>query len=136
MTATVEHRHAQLAPPAVVLREVGKTFGTGPDAVTALRDIALTVRAGELVCLLGASGCGKSTLLNLVAGLDEPTAGEVDLMVVVGGRSSANRKELRRLCEIAGTAAIQIESVHDLTDAAPFEGARIVGVTGGTSTPI
>jgi 4-hydroxy-3-methylbut-2-enyl diphosphate reductase len=64
------------------------------------------------------------------------TAGEVDLMVVVGGRSSANTKELTRLCEIAGTAAIQIESVHDLTDAAPFEGARIVGVTGGTSTPI
>ena len=63
-------------------------------------------------------------------------AGEVDLMVVVGGRSSANTKELTRLCEIAGTAAIQIESVHDLTDAAPFADARIVGVTGGTSTPI
>ena len=39
-------------------------------------------------------------------------AGEVDLMVVVGGRSSANTKELTRLCEIAGTAAIQIESVQ------------------------
>ena len=64
------------------------------------------------------------------------SAGEVDLMVVVGGRSSANTKELTRLCEIAGTHAIQIESVHDLVDATPFEGARIVGVTGGTSTPI
>jgi 4-hydroxy-3-methylbut-2-enyl diphosphate reductase len=63
-------------------------------------------------------------------------AAAVDMMVVVGGRSSANTKELTRLCEIAGTHAIQIESVHDLTDAAPFEGARIVGVTGGTSTPI
>ena len=51
-------------------------------------------------------------------------AGEVDLMVVVGGRSSANTKELTRLCEIAGTAAIQIESVHDLTDPAPFASAR------------
>ena len=57
-------------------------------------------------------------------------------MVVVGGRSSANTKELTRLCEIAGTHAIQIESVRDLTDAAAFEGARVVGVTGGTSTPI
>ena len=47
-------------------------------------------------------------------------AGEVDLMVVVGGRSSANTKELTRLCEIAGTAAIQIESVRDLDDPAPF----------------
>jgi 4-hydroxy-3-methylbut-2-en-1-yl diphosphate reductase len=64
------------------------------------------------------------------------TAGEVDLMVVVGGRSSANTKELTRLCEIAGTAAVQIESVHDLTDPAVFATARVVGVTGGTSTPI
>ena len=64
------------------------------------------------------------------------TAGEVDLMVVVGGRSSANTKELTRLCEIAGTKAIQIESVRDLEDASVFDGARIVGVTGGTSTPI
>jgi 4-hydroxy-3-methylbut-2-enyl diphosphate reductase len=63
-------------------------------------------------------------------------ARDVDLMVVVGGRSSANTKELTRLCEIAGTAAIQIENVRDLTDATPFANARIVGVTGGTSTPI
>jgi 4-hydroxy-3-methylbut-2-enyl diphosphate reductase len=63
-------------------------------------------------------------------------AGEVDLMVVVGGRSSANTKELTRLCGIVGTPAIQIESARDLTDATAFKGARIVGVTGGTSTPI
>lgn len=63
-------------------------------------------------------------------------AREVDLMVVVGGRSSANTKELTRLCGIAGTRAIQIEGVRDLEDGGPFEGARVVGVTGGTSTPI
>jgi 4-hydroxy-3-methylbut-2-enyl diphosphate reductase len=63
-------------------------------------------------------------------------ARDVDLMVVVGGRSSANTKELTRLCGIAGTRAIQIESVKDLGDPAVFEGARVVGVTGGTSTPI
>src|SRR3954466_9140689 len=60
----------------------------------------------------------------------------VELMVVVGGRSSANTKELTRLCEIAGTVAIQIENVADLTDPAPFADAKVVGVTGGTSTPI
>src|SRR5918994_2636518 len=43
------------------------------------------VPAGQFVCLLGRSGCGKSTLLNLLAGLDEPTAGTVDL----GGRRVA-----------------------------------------------
>jgi 4-hydroxy-3-methylbut-2-enyl diphosphate reductase len=63
-------------------------------------------------------------------------ARDVGLMVVVGGRSSANTKELTRLCEIAGTPAIQIEGVRDLEDPAAFGEARIVGVTGGTSTPI
>jgi 4-hydroxy-3-methylbut-2-enyl diphosphate reductase len=63
-------------------------------------------------------------------------AREVDKMVVVGGRSSANTKELTRLCGIAGTPAIQIEGARDLDDASVFDGVRIVGVTGGTSTPI
>ena len=64
------------------------------------------------------------------------TARQVDLMVVVGGRSSANTKELTRLCGIVGTPAIQIESEADLVDASVFARARVVGVTGGTSTPI
>jgi len=63
-------------------------------------------------------------------------ARSVDLMVVVGGRSSANTKELTRLCGIVGTPALQIESEEDLTDATVFGEARVVGVTGGTSTPI
>ena len=60
----------------------------------------------------------------------------VDLMVVVGGRSSANTKELTRLCEIAGTHALQIEGAKDLTADLDVRHARVVGVTGGTSTPI
>jgi 4-hydroxy-3-methylbut-2-enyl diphosphate reductase len=60
----------------------------------------------------------------------------VDLMVVVGGRSSANTKELTRLCGIVGTRAIQIESEADLADPAVFASAEVIGVTGGTSTPI
>ena len=63
-------------------------------------------------------------------------ASEVDLMVVVGGRSSANTKELTRLVGIAGKPAIQIENWKDLTDASVFDGREIVGITGGTSTPI
>ena len=51
-------------------------------------------------------------------------AREVDLMVVVGGRSSANTKELTRLCEIAGTPAVQVEGVRDLTDPEVFASAR------------
>ncbi len=63
-------------------------------------------------------------------------AKEVDLMVVVGGRSSANTKELTRLVGIAGKPAIQIESWKDLADATVFDGREVIGITGGTSTPI
>jgi (E)-4-hydroxy-3-methyl-but-2-enyl pyrophosphate reductase len=63
-------------------------------------------------------------------------ARDVDLMIVVGGRSSANTKELTRLCGIAGTPAIQIESEEDICDPGMFGDAGVVGVTGGTSTPI
>src|SRR5436190_3626198 len=61
-------------------------------------------------------------------------AAAVDMMVVVGGRNSANTKELTRLCQIAGKPVIQIEGASDLADAAEFGTARVVGVTGGTST--
>jgi NitT/TauT family transport system ATP-binding protein len=67
---------------AVRLTDVSKTYRTGRDELLALDQVALTVHDGELVCIIGASGCGKSTLLNLVAGLDKPTAGQVD----TGGR--------------------------------------------------
>ncbi len=63
-------------------------------------------------------------------------AESVDFMVVVGGRNSANTKELTRLCQIAGRPVLQIESAADLTDPAVFGDAQHVGVTGGTSTPI
>jgi NitT/TauT family transport system ATP-binding protein len=64
---------------AVTLSEVSKVFGRGPAAVHALDKVSLDVAAGEFVCLVGASGCGKSTLLSLVAGLDEPTAGDITI---------------------------------------------------------
>ena len=63
-------------------------------------------------------------------------AERVDMMVVVGGRNSANTRELTRLCEIAERPVVQIERAADLTDAQTFGSVRVVGITGGTSTPI
>ena len=65
------------------------------------------------------------------------TAREVDLMVVVGGRSSAEHQGAHAPLRDRGDARlIQIESVKDLVDPGVFDGAKVVGVTGGTSTPI
>jgi NitT/TauT family transport system ATP-binding protein len=61
----------------IAVERIGKTFGTGREAVTALADVSFTVREGEFVTLVGPSGCGKSTLLALLAGLERATAGRV-----------------------------------------------------------
>jgi ABC-type nitrate/sulfonate/bicarbonate transport system ATPase subunit len=61
----------------ISLSGVTKRFQTGDAAVTALDDVTLDVDEKQIVTLVGASGCGKSTLLNLVAGFDQPSAGQV-----------------------------------------------------------
>jgi NitT/TauT family transport system ATP-binding protein len=58
-------------------RGVGKTFGTGDEAVQALAGIDLEMETGGFISLIGPSGCGKSTLLRLIADLVEPTSGEL-----------------------------------------------------------
>ena len=78
-------------PRAVALKGVQKRFGD----LTAVADVDLEIRPGELMVLVGPSGCGKTTLLRLIAGLEERDAGEVwigDLCVdevAPGGRDVA-----------------------------------------------
>src|SRR5919204_612493 len=66
-----------MAPPAVELRHVSKSYREGEAERVVLRDVSLTIAPGEIVVLLGRSGSGKSTLLNVIAGIDRPTAGTV-----------------------------------------------------------
>ena len=67
---------------SVRLRGVTKAFGKQ----TVLHGIDLEIQAGQFVAIVGRSGCGKSTLLRLIAGLDEPTRGQIEIDGAVNGR--------------------------------------------------
>jgi putative ABC transport system ATP-binding protein len=63
----------------VAARDLTRRYGEGDTAVDALRGVSLDVRAGELVAVMGPSGSGKSTLMHILAGLDTPTSGTVEI---------------------------------------------------------
>ena len=66
-----------MAQPIVQIKEVFKTYDTGPQKVEVLKGISLEIAQGEVAVIMGPSGVGKSTLLHVMGGLDLPTSGEV-----------------------------------------------------------
>jgi putative ABC transport system ATP-binding protein len=63
----------------VAAQDVTRRYGSGDTAVDALRGISLDVQGGQLTGIMGPSGSGKSTLMHILAGLDRPTTGEVEI---------------------------------------------------------
>ncbi|GGZ81863.1 ABC transporter ATP-binding protein [Streptomyces subrutilus] len=93
--ATQDRTGAQ--EPMLRVREVHRSFGSGAQAVHALRGVSFEVRRGELTALKGRSGSGKTTLLNVVGGLDAPSRGAVELDGTdLSGLDEAGLLELRR----------------------------------------
>jgi putative ABC transport system ATP-binding protein len=82
--------------PIVLLRGVAKDYESGAGVVKALREVDLSILAGEFVAIVGASGSGKSTLMNILGCLDRPTRGTYDLAgVAVGDRGNDGRAIIR-----------------------------------------
>jgi len=70
----------QTAPDKISIASLAKTFKTGSLTVTALDAFDLRIQEGEFICIVGPSGCGKTTLLRILAGLEQPTSGEVSIV--------------------------------------------------------
>jgi putative ABC transport system ATP-binding protein len=78
-TVILESAHPEIAVPEAVVsaRDVVRRYGAGDTAVDALRGVSVDIAAGRLTAVMGPSGSGKSTLMHILAGLDQPTSGQV-----------------------------------------------------------
>ena len=96
--ATAPERHGFAIPDAVVTaRGVVRRYGEGDTAVDALRGVSLDIARGRLTAVMGPSGSGKSTLMHILAGLDQPTSGEVTVAgVEIAGLDDDALTTLRR----------------------------------------
>jgi putative ABC transport system ATP-binding protein len=96
VTEKTETKTTSKADGTVVsARDVTRRYGEGETAVDALRGVSLDVTRGELTSIMGPSGSGKSTLMHILAGLDQPTGGEVSIAGT--NITSLNDNDLTRL---------------------------------------
>jgi len=120
------------------LRGVSKTYGEEADLVHALAGVDLSVRAGEMVAVMGPSGSGKSTLLTIAGSLEVPTSGEVLVcnMALAGMRRERKTRLRRRVIGyvfqdfnlLPGLTAVENAALPLELDGVPVPKARAAGL--------
>jgi putative ABC transport system ATP-binding protein len=96
-TLLIENHASPVVAPVLTARDLVRRYGSGDTAVDALRGVSVDIAEGRLTAVMGPSGSGKSTLMHILAGLDQPTAGEVSLAgVEITGLDDAELTQLRR----------------------------------------
>jgi putative ABC transport system ATP-binding protein len=121
------------------MRGVSKTYGQEPATVHALDGVDLSVRAGEMVAVMGPSGSGKSTLLTIAGSLEEPTSGDVLICgLPLAGMARSRKARLRRRVLgyvfqdfnlLPGLTAIENAALPLELDGVPVPKARAAGLT-------
>jgi putative ABC transport system ATP-binding protein len=96
-TSAVGAAEAPDSVPVVSADDLTRRYGEGETAVDALRGVSLDVPKGQLTAVMGPSGSGKSTLMHILAGLDKPTSGEVQIAgTKISKLSDSELTKLRR----------------------------------------
>lgn len=98
-----------VSPLVLTCTGLSKTYGAGEFAVPVLQGVALDVRQGERIAIVGASGSGKSTLLHVLGGLDDPSSGSVSLL----GQQFSEMNEAQR-CSIRNASLGFVYQFHHL----------------------
>jgi macrolide transport system ATP-binding/permease protein len=116
--------------PLLVLQAVSRTYTSGGEPLTVLRDVNLTVESGEFVAIMGTSGSGKSTLMNIIGCLDKPTVGSYSIRgVAVASLNGDALAALRR-----ETFGFIFQRYNLMSDLSAVENAEVPAVYCGLPT--
>ena len=120
-----------MALPLLEFKAVSRTYASGGEPLTVLKDVDLTIQNGEFVAIMGASGSGKSTLMNIIGCLDKPTRGTyrirgIDVASLSGDALAALRRD---------TFGFIFQRYNLMSDLSAVENAEVPAVYRGMAKP-